>query len=47
MSGRARLGAPRDQRGRFVNWSRFVALRDALDPGRTFSNRFLERVLGG
>lgn len=26
---------------------RFVALRDELDPGRVFANRFLDRVLGG
>jgi L-gulono-1,4-lactone dehydrogenase len=32
--------------GRYPRWREFQAVRDALDPGRTFSNEYAERVLG-
>ncbi len=31
---------------RYPAWDRFRAVRDALDPGRTFANAHLDRVLG-
>jgi FAD-linked oxidoreductase len=33
-------------RERYPRWDEFAALRDRLDPDRTFQNRYLERVLG-
>ena len=33
-------------RGLHPHWDEFVALRDAADPGRVFTNPFLDRVLG-
>lgn len=33
-------------RERYPRFDDFVALRDRLDPGRMFSNRYLERVIG-
>ena len=32
--------------GRYARFGDFVAVRDELDPGRTFSNPYLDRVLG-
>ena len=34
-------------RPRYPRFDDFVALRERLDPGRTFTNPYLERVLGG
>jgi L-gulonolactone oxidase len=31
--------------GRYPHWAEFQAARDELDPGRTFSNEYAERVL--
>jgi L-gulonolactone oxidase len=31
---------------RYPGWERFAAVRDRLDPGRTFTNGYVERVLG-
>jgi L-gulonolactone oxidase len=31
---------------RYPEWARFQAARDELDPGRTFTNEYAERVLG-
>ncbi len=39
------LGAA-ELRSRYSRFDDFVALRDELDPGRTFGNPYLERVLG-
>jgi len=33
-------------RARYPLWDRFIAVRDRLDPNRTFGNAYLERVLG-
>ena len=33
-------------RERYPLWDRFIAVRDRLDPDRTFGNAYLERVLG-
>ncbi|MFP5218435.1 MAG: D-arabinono-1,4-lactone oxidase, partial [Actinomycetes bacterium] len=33
-------------RPRYPRFDAFIALRDALDPSRRFSNAYLERVLG-
>jgi L-gulono-1,4-lactone dehydrogenase len=33
-------------RPRYPLWDKFIAVRDRLDPGRMFSNAYLERVLG-
>ncbi len=33
-------------RDRYPGWDRFQAVRDRLDPGRTFTNAYVERVLG-
>jgi FAD-linked oxidoreductase len=33
-------------RPRYPEWDRFVAVRDRLDPGRVFGNRYLDQVLG-
>lgn len=33
-------------RPRYPGWERFAAVRDRLDPGRTFTNAHVERVLG-
>jgi L-gulonolactone oxidase len=32
--------------GRYPRWAEFAAARDRLDPGRTFANAYLDRVLG-
>jgi len=34
-------------RGTYERFDEFVALRDRLDPHRTFGNEYLARVLGG
>src|SRR5690606_32330028 len=34
-------------RARYPRFDDFVALRDRLDPERRFTNRYLDRVLGG
>ena len=31
---------------RYPDWEKFAAIRDRLDPGRTFSNEYARRVLG-
>ena len=31
---------------RYPGWDRFAAVRDRLDPGRKFTNAYVERVLG-
>jgi len=31
---------------RYPGWTRFQAVRDRLDPGRKFTNAYVERVLG-
>ena len=33
-------------RGRYPDWDRFVAVRDRLDPHRTFLNDYTRRVFG-
>jgi L-gulonolactone oxidase len=33
-------------RERYPRWDRFIAVRERLDPNRTFGNAYLERVLG-
>jgi L-gulonolactone oxidase len=33
-------------RDRYPEWDAFTALRDRLDPGRRFTNPYLDRVLG-
>jgi L-gulonolactone oxidase len=30
----------------YPGWDRFSAIRDRLDPGRTFTNDYVERILG-
>ena len=35
-----------DLAGLYRDWDRFLAARDRLDPGRVFSNDYLDRVLG-
>ena len=32
---------------RYPAWAEFLAARERLDPGRTFANPYLERVLAG
>jgi L-gulonolactone oxidase len=34
-------------RGTYSHFDDFLAVRDRLDPGRTFGNDYLDRVLGG
>jgi L-gulonolactone oxidase len=36
-----------DLAGLYPDWHRFLAVRDRLDPGRVFSNDYVDRVLGG
>jgi L-gulonolactone oxidase len=35
-----------DLAGLYPDWHRFLAVRDRLDPGRVFSNDYVDRVLG-
>jgi len=38
--------APEDFARSYSQWSRFIAVRDDLDPDDTFGNDFLDRVFG-
>jgi L-gulonolactone oxidase len=51
VGGRPHWGKLHGQRAdtlqhRYPHWADFAAVRDRLDPDRTFANPYLERVLG-